>query len=73
MKEQPVQALPIVLQGVSPRNGAWAEAELNLLHKTLVDKVVEVEVDHLDVLPLQGKVTCEGINVAEILLKANLD
>ena len=73
MKEQPVQALPIVLQGVSPRNGVWTEAELNLLHKTLVDKVVEVEVDHLDVLPLQGKVTCEGINVAEILLKANLD
>ena len=67
MKEQPVQALPILLQGVSPKDGVWTEAELNFLHKTLVDKVVEVDVEHLDLLPLRGKVTCEGINVEEIL------
>merc|ERR1719402_1998193 len=44
MKEQPVQALPILLQGVSPKDGVWTEAELSFLHKTLVDKVVEVDV-----------------------------
>ena len=67
MKEQPVQALPIALQGVSPENGVWTEAELNFLHEKLVDKVVEVEVEHLDLLPLQGKVTCDGKDVGEIL------
>ena len=67
MKEQPVQALPILLQGVSPKDDVWTEAELNFLHETLVDKVVKVEVDHLDQLPLQGKVTCDGKDVGEIL------
>ena len=67
MKEQPVQALPIALQGVSPENGVWTEAELNFLHEKLVDKVVEVEVEHLDLLPLQGKVTCDGRDVGEML------
>ena len=40
MKEQPVQALPLVLKGVSPRGNAWTEAELDFLHKILVDKVL---------------------------------
>ena len=73
MKEQPVQALPIVLQGVLPRDGVWMEAELNFLHETLVDKVLEVEVEHLDLMPLQGKVTCDGSDVGEILHQTFLD
>ena len=70
MLETPVQSLTVRLAGLSPLGqGGWEKDTLDLLHSTLVEQQLRLEVKKpMDSLPMVARVWFARIDVNRMLL-----